>query len=182
MLGLTIDPGVSTGMCLFSWTDTTPMKVEWVRQFRGGAPMFAAYLSALGIRVEADMLIGDDVLDALVVEKFTPRSPRAGAEFALTRESAEPLVGEGVLIGRGFLPMIQWAEPSMQYFMGGENLADRKKRARAFLKKHGMLVTGKDVGEPDADDAISATLHSVAWMRRQRHRPTIEALFGEERA
>jgi hypothetical protein len=58
-------------------------------------------------------------------------------------------------------------------------LADKKKLSRAFLKDHGLYTTGSQVGMKDADDVISATLHGIAWLRRQRHMPTLRALFGE---
>lgn len=177
--GLAIDPGMSNGLCEFTWGDDEPFKPIRLLQFSGGAPMLAKVLDKLNVCVTGDdeMAMDSRALHALVVEKFTPRSARAGAEFSLTRASAEPLRGEGVLIGRGLERFIQWGEPSQQYFMGGESLPDKKKRAREFLKLHGLYLTGSMVGQQDADDAISAELHAIAWLRRQRHAPTIEALF-----
>lgn len=177
--GLAIDPGMSTGICLFSWGNGPGQffrrKESW--QFRGGAPKLAQFLDLRGVRVGPTGRLQYDnrTLDALVVEKFTPRG---GAGFSLTQVSAEPLRGEGVLIGRGFEPFIQWAQPAQQYFMGGVDLADKKKRSREFLKLNDLHITGSMVGQPDADDAISAELHAIAWLRRQRHRPTLEKFFA----
>jgi hypothetical protein len=181
--GVSIDPGLSSGACVFTWGDSSPLKIIKVWQISDGAVGLAEFLDGMGIRVgtgrgmTAKMFIGKLALDAMVVEKFTPR---VNEGFSHTRASVEPLRGEGVLIGRGFDGFIQWAEPSQQYFMGGEGLKAKKKSAREFLKLHGMYVTGKDVGRRDADDAISATLHAVSWLRRKRHMPTIEALFKEK--
>ena len=176
-LGLAIDPGLSTGMCLFSFGDDQSFKQERMWQFNGGAGGLARALDMLAIDADPGMYISGEILDVLVVEKFTPRG---GPGFSLTQASAEPLRGEGVLIGRGFEPFISWAEPSQQYFMGGTDLAEKKKRSREFLKLHGLYLTGKTVGQKDADDAISAELHAIAWLRRKRHMPTLLALFGPE--
>jgi hypothetical protein len=179
MIGLAIDPGVSTGICLFSWDDYTPIHILHVWHLPDGASGTAAALDWINVGVKDGVLMmGEKEIDALVVEKFTPRP---NANFNHTRKSTEPLRVEGVLIGRGFEPFIQWAEPKQQYFMGDSQLPlDEKKRlAKEFLKEHGMYVTGKAVGKKDADDAISATLHAVSWMRRKRHMPTMEKLFAE---
>lgn len=178
---LTIDPGVSNGVCEFTFGDAQPFKVERLWQFKGGAEWLGKFIERTGLEVHVDLahrdrwlLMDGGRLDHLIVEKFTPRQNEG---FNLTLDDVEPLRGEGALISRGFDPFIQWREPSQQYFMGGEDLADRRKRARAFLAEHDLLPTGSDVGQPDANDAISATLHSIAWLRRRRHMPTIEALF-----
>ena len=184
--GLSIDPGMSTGMCEFTWGDDEPFKPVSLLQFSGGAGTLAKVVKHLRLSVDRDgtMMMRDEdddgesgVLDALVVEKFTPRSARAGAEFSLTRDSAEPLRCEGVLVGLGLEDQIEWGEPSMQYFMGGADLKERKQRARAFLRENGLYTTGSMVGQKDADDAISAELHAIAWLRRKRHMPTLQALF-----
>lgn len=174
--GLSVDPGMSTGVCLFSWGHDQPFSRDLVWQFDGGAGGLHKFLDEKDLRVEGDQLprFGDIKLDAIIVEKFTPRG---GPGFSLTQAAAEPLRGEGVLIGHQLEPFISWAEPSAQYFMGGTNLADRKKRAREFLKKHDLHLTGRLVQQKDADDAISATLHAVAFMRKIKHKPTLDAMF-----
>ena len=174
-LGLAIDPGLSSGMCLFRWDYRTPFMRQRVWQFGNGAQGLSLMLDTLRIHTDGyRVFVGDEELDALVVEKFTPRPHES---FALTQKAVEPLRGEGVLIGRGFDPFIQWREPSQQYFMGGGDLADKKKRSREFLKLHGLHLTGSMVGQKDADDAISATLHAISWMRKIKHMPTLEDLF-----
>jgi hypothetical protein len=176
--GIAVDPGVSTGVCLFSWGHDRSFLLELVWQFAGGAGGLHRFLDEKDLRVEGDQLphIGNVELDAIIVEKFTPRG---GPGFSLTQAAAEPLRGEGVLIGHQLEPFISWAEPSAQYFMGGTNLADRKKRAKDFLKSHDLHLTGRNVGQKDANDAISAILHSVAFMRKIKHKPTLDAMFPE---
>jgi|GEM_PF-1303752 len=186
--GLTIDPGVSNGAVLFRWSDEMPMEIIAKYQFTGGAEGLAAFMYRQGLRVETKskpdvgieryVTFGTLRISALVVEKFTPRP---NASFGLTLKTVEPLVGEGVLIGAGFKPFIIWREPKQQYFMGDSRLPlpQKKKLAKGFLKEVGMYLTGKDVGQPNADDAISATLHAVSFMRSMKHKPTLAALFDE---
>lgn len=176
--GLAIDPGLSTGVVLFSWTDDEPYKRVAAWQLIGGAAGLCEFLETQGFvsSREAGLTRFLDLpIHALVVERFTPQGNTA---YSLTEASVEPLRCEGALIGLGVRDQdIAWQRPAAQYFMGGRGEA-AKKASREFLKAHGLYLTGKMVGARDADDAISATLHSLAWMRSARHRPTLEALFG----
>lgn len=177
--GLTIDPGMENGVCLFSWHDSGPLKIEHRWQFPGGAEALAKFLLLKLIITDRQVVIlhgGMLHLDVVVVEKFTPRPHES---FQLTLKSVEPLRGEGVAIGLGLGPSITWQEPAAQYFMGGTDLADKKKRSRAFLKNYNLLPTGKEFARPDANDAISATLHSFAYLRRIKHLPTLRAYFPD---
>jgi len=188
---LAIDPGMSTGLCLFSYGDEQdePFRQERLWQFRGGAASIRKFLTYTDTRPIGGALYmgipplgvpgsGTIRLSRLVVEKFTPRPHET---FSLTQDSVEPLRGEGVLIGLGLEEFIDWREPSQQYFMGGATLAEKKKRSREFLKLNGIYATGKTVGQPDADDAISAELHAIAWLRKKRHMPTLVELFTPEK-
>lgn len=178
--GLSIDPGMSNGACLFTWSDYMPFKPVKLWQFPLGADGMSMWLDHMDIHtLGTKIYIGQRQLDALVVEKFTPwNDPRK--EFKLTQKSVEPLRGEGVLIGRGFDPFIQWAQPSQQYFMGSSELPleQKKKLSREFLKLNDFYITGSTVHGKDADDALSAELHAIAWLRRKRHMPTMKALFS----
>lgn len=185
--GISIDPGMSTGVVLFSWGGEQDeyFKQEEVWQFDGGARMLTVFLETRLVAHPGDapMFYGKRIdrmvsIERIVMEKFTPRG---GPGFSLTQASSEPLRCEGVMIGRGLETYIDWQEPSVQYFMGGADLRDRKKRSREFLKLHGIYLTGKAVDKKDADDAISAELHAIAWLRRKRHMPTlVEFFFSEE--
>lgn len=176
MRGLTIDPGMSTGVCLFDWSDEFGFRVVMRWQFQGGAEALRMFLTHHGLEVRGwnQMYFQGEPLDNLIVEKFTPRTHEG---FSLTLKSVEPLRGEGVLIGMGLNAHISWRQPSQQYFSGGDSLPDKKKRSREFLKLHDFYITGKPLGQKDADDAISATLHSIAWLRSIKHMPTLRELF-----
>ena len=187
-LGLSIDPGMENGLCIFTWGDDEPFAVEAVFQYKGGAPGLARLLSGTVRYVPREtskpvLMFNDRRLDALIFEKFTPRPINEATGFHLTRESAEPLRCEGVLLGLGLddHSAIHWAEPSQMYFIGSPDakLDVKRRRSRAFLKENGLLVTGSMVASKDGNDANAATLHAIAWLRRRRHMPTINALFPE---
>lgn len=183
MIGLSIDPGMSNGACLFEYGDDQPFTPIKLWQFPMGAEGMSLWVDYVrlsvkkGRGIEDRLWFGDRPLDALIVEKFTPRQNEG---FKLTRAAVEPLRGEGVLIGRKFGKFIEWAEPSQQYFIGSPDLpkAEKRKLAKRFLETNGLKIVGSMVGSKDAEDAISAELHAIAWLRRQRHMPTLEALFG----
>lgn len=176
---LAIDPGVSTGVVLFSFGDGQPYRRERAWQFKGGAEALADWMDGASLRfspARKGWVYGDSTLGAVVVEKFTPHEART---FALTEASVEPLRCEGVLISAALdRKNIIWRSPSAQYFAGGATPVERKKQSRAWLKEHDLHLTGKQVDSPDADDAISATLHSISYLRAIRHRPTLEQFFG----
>lgn len=182
MIGLTIDPGGSTGICLFSYGDSEPFLILKLWQFGGGAAGLTAWMEQNGFRVEnGQVWLGLQHIDKLIVEKFTPRDNEG---FNLTLKACEPLVCEGVLIGRFFGQHILWRQPSMQYFMGDSRLpkAEKKKLARQFLKLHGLLPSAAANGwsaKDKNDDAVSAILHSISMLRKIKHMPTLERLFPE---
>lgn len=199
---LSIDPGKSTGITLWRYSDQEPAVRTGAWQFGGGAeglrdwinntfhpetwdyrldeaaePYWEFYSGGKKIEVNDDNL-------SVLCEKFTPLQ---GKGFSLTMDAVEPLVCEGVLIGLHVIPAYEqkteqdcYQRPASMYFCGGSTKAEKLKRSRAWLKENGLLLTGKDVGRPDADDAISSTLHALAWFRKKDHRPTIEHYWKDE--
>lgn len=175
---ITIDPGKSSGVTVGTYSDTEPYKRTHAFQIEGGLVGFVesfdpAYEDLWFIQGERFRASGLTV----VCEKFTPRQ-------ALSLYAAEPLRVEGYLVGTGVLPDYipgkknpQWQQPSAQYFPGGKSLADKKKRARIWRLEHGLHLTGKDVGCTDADDANSATMHALAYMKSIKHTPTLDKYF-----
>lgn len=177
--GIAIDPGVSTGIVTFNWSDDLPYERASVEQITDGAEGLADWLEKHEVRyslARKRWVTRAFPLEALVMEKFTPHE---NAGHALTEKSVEPLRCEGVVISAGHSRQhVRWQPPAAQYFSGGATPAARKKASREFLKTHALHLTGARVGQPDADDAISATLHSIAYMRRIRHLPTLEKFFS----
>lgn len=168
---LSVDPGMSTGLALGYYDATTPLNVRYRMQITGGVEGLYELLKP------DDVPSLFDAVSEVVCEKFTPR-PHAGGG-GLTRKTVEPLRVEGLLIALFGPGMVTFREPAGQYFSGGSTHPERKKRSREFLKDHGLYLTGRDVGQPDADDAISATLHLIGYMVDKGHRPTLEHYFKE---
>lgn len=113
----------------------------------------------------------------VLVEKFTARGS-ANAGFSYRTEALEPLRVEGAILALGIEPT--WVQPPQQYFLPGDGKADRKKKQHAWLKEHGYYIAPKDVGCKDSDDARSALAHCISWLRRQKHKPTLELFRGED--
>lgn len=203
---VSIDPGLSSGVFVGHYSDTEPLtrlgvfqfiggvqglleffsfpnyvhERAWVSRHRNGSKDFPLVFKGQtelhhlhNLRFEGDIVY--------ICEKFTPLTGRG---FALTLDSVEPLRAEGALIAKGFMPAEfpheRWQRPAVMYSHGGSTLAEKKKASRAWLKKHDLLPTGKTVGQPDANDAVSATLHAFAYMRKIGHLPTLKHYYEED--
>lgn len=195
---ITIDPGKSTGVAIGTYSDTEPYKLTHAFQIEGGVEGFLKRVSHYQITDDFSNSYGEtcfsvdahdgreglthwygDVFEeeyspdtTFLVEKFTARG---GANaFSYRTEALEALRVEGAILALGINPT--WVSPPHMYFMSGES-KNPMTNAHRWLKEHGLHVTGKDVGCKDANDARSAILHSVSWLRRQKHKPTLEAYF-----
>lgn len=157
---------------MFYYSNAEPARPVMYEQFRGGA-------EELSLRAAQLQLIYPEA--HWICENFTARSPKG---FSYTTASLEPLVGIGVLIDRGVIDRDdknQMCDPRLQYFAGGKDKAEKKKRQHAWLKEHDLYVTPKSVSSPDADDVRSSMAHAIAWFRRQKHMPTINHYFPESK-
>lgn len=175
MLVISLDPGESSGAAVLSYGDYAAELVD-AFQVSGGVTGFLALL---------DMLREYEGQGTWICEKYSPR-PSTATGFQQSLKTSLPLVCEGVLIGRGLMPVHtssekRYRDPSLQYFSGGSGKAERKKRQHAFLKANGFYKTGKDFGTPDADDFRSAASHGLAYLARElHHKPTFELLSSWE--
>lgn len=186
---LVVDPGLSSGIFLGRYSDTEPLTRVAVWQF-GGVNDEVRGVEALLQWIE-NAFDGQDFwrvpggcgIDelAIVAEKFTPLQ---GKGFSLTLDAVEPLRCEGALIAKGLMPAEfpheRWQRPDRMVLAGGDTPVQRKKRSDDLLRANNLWCTGRDVGQPDASDAISATKHAVAYMKKIRHAPTLAAMFKEE--
>lgn len=189
---ISIDPGMSSGIAVGTYSDTEAFQLTHVFQIEGGLLGFRDHVAFGRAYLTPDspvtsLSVGGVVHVAvapleIICEKFTPRPNGKGG---LTLASVEPLRIEGHLVGSGVMPDYPdkaWRQPSSQYFMcpsRGVTLPEKKKAARAWLKENGFYFTGRDVGCKDADDARSATLHALSYLRKF-HKPTQLAFFGGE--
>lgn len=162
---LSIDPGVSSGVALLSYTDETAPVLEKAWQFRGGAEALNEWMDEY---VSGSFALMNSAWVTSLCEKFNPRG--SGQGFAYTAASLEPLKCEGVLIAHG-LPDA-YVSPPQQYFAGGKGKAEKKRLQHKALKDMGLYVTGSMVDSPDADDTRSAIAHALSYLTRSGHKPS----------
>ena len=173
---LAFDPGKSSGIVLGAYSDSEPYIVVNKWQPQNGVQGLLDWADGEGIM---NYHVREDV--TCISEKFIPRP---GGGFGQSLDSTLPLVGEGVLIALGYMDPYdpkdkRWSVPQNQYRFGGKDKAEKRKRARAFLKKHGLYTQPKEVEGADSEDVMSATLHSLYYMTAVlKHKPTWDAYFG----
>lgn len=168
---VSVDPGVSSGFSVWAYSDTEPAKLINYAQVGGGTESLLEVVRDLdGLFPKAHW----------ICEDFQARPQRG---FGYTTASLEPLVGIGALIALGLIDRNdrnQMCAPIQQYFVGGKDKAEKKKRQHKWLKDNGFYITGKMVDSPDADDVRSSMAHAISWFRRHHHKPTLEEYFKEE--
>lgn len=189
---LSIDPGISSGLALLEYGDDLPATLTQAWQFPGGVQGLAMWFdeNTVGSSCSSDntswelgltsgVSLQSQYGDQIICERFTAR---ATSGFSYTTASLEPLECQGYLKGQGLMPFEmadeRWRDPRLQYFAGGKDKADKKKRMHAWLKGHGFYVAGKQLGTPDADDCRSAIAHGIAYLRGIEHGPTIKEYFS----
>lgn len=185
---LTIDPGESTGITLGTYSDTEAYQRIMAWQFTGGLEGFEEWYTTHRVEASTDSVFelthcggwefeNLEVLESnleIVSEKFTLLSHEYVANI-------EPVRIEGAMQHAGMMPLDRsekvWQDPALMYFAGGDDLPSRKKAAQLWLKDADHWLTGTDVGQPDANDANSATLHAFARMKAIQHIPTLNRYF-----
>jgi hypothetical protein len=158
---VSIDPGESTGITLWAFNDTM------------GAERIKAFQITSGLEGFLDFKKNSwpAFTEIIVSEQFTLLNHDYVANI-------EPVKIEGAMVALRMKPV--WQPPAVMYFCGGATKAARKKASQDFLKKNDLWLTGKDVGQPDANDAISSTLHALAYFRSIRHMPTLKKYWSEQ--
>ena len=167
---IAFDPGKATGVAIGRRTDIYPLEVinigiipngvhgfiDWMDQTNGGLNITQhdclAYFPDFYVEADWDHTI--------IAEKFTLRNVKFTPDV-------EPARIEGVLMDR--YTRIEWQQPSDKQLVGD-----------AFLKRHGLWVTGKKVGHSDGRDANDALLHLFAHSMKTGHVPTLECYWQKE--
>ena len=166
------DPGVSTGIVTGWFNDTHHYEPRSVWQVPGGQDVLMDWLDKHPIE-SLGQIIGS--------EKFIPRPIPGGSH---TLESTYPLVQEGLLVGRGYMPPYprgNWQPASSQLLVHGDSSAESKKLTDDLLRRLGLWLTGRYVAQPDANDANSTTKHILFFLSRTlKHKPTLEWMYGED--
>lgn len=146
---LSIDPGKQTGIALGIYGDDEPYKLAEVWQVSGGLKGFIDWWR------EHETLMPT----YLVCEKFVLRNNAFVAD-------TEPLLIEGAL-------RVLW---------GGDIVwqlrTDKMFVTDQLLKEHGLWKTGKALGWKDCRDANDAIIHGLAFLRKQKHLPTLRKFWG----
>ena len=176
---LSFDLGISTGVSLLSYTETTVPVLEGAWQFPGGvAGLLGWYEDDFWGPEVPNMAVGE--LE-IIAEKFTARATKG---FSYRTDSLEPLRCEGALIALGLMPDYapdekRWRAPSLQYLVGGKE-AEARKRQHRFLEESGYYRTNKDFpGSPakdKADDFRSSCAHGLNYLAREGHKKTFELI------
>lgn len=200
---ISIDGGMSTGIIVGTYSDDTPFELTHAFQIEGGVEGFVKNVrhyddtddfsnGGTCFSIEhysgswsesfclwyGEMLNRDEEVEAptVLVEKFNARGA-GNAGFSYTTASLEALRVEGAILAFGIGPT--WVQPRQQYILNGKTTAEKKKRAHAWLKSNGYWIAPKTLGTKDADDARSALLHVISYLRRNKHKPTLD-LFKEK--
>lgn len=169
---LSIDPGLSSGVALGRVPEGKPYELVKAWQASGGLAGVVGWLDDLCAKqndewpwtamVDGRLMYLEEEM-TIIAEKFTPLQ---GTGFNLTMKAVEPLRIEGALVALDVMPDYpdpRWRRPQEMYSYGGNSLKEKKALGRKFLKDNGMYVTGKTVGQPDADDARSAIWHGISY-------------------
>lgn len=171
---LAFDPGMSTGWCHGTYTVGDPWRLERFGQIEGGLGGLMPWLHWENPKA-----------DTVISERFVPL---AGQGFSHTAKSVEPLRVEGALVALGYLPADtndpRWQRPASQYWVSGKNATEKRRKQKAWVKENHpeLYKTGKkDLGTKDAEDYWSALFHSLAYMRKIGHEPTIRHYWPERK-
>jgi len=146
---LTFDPGKSTGIALGEYSDSDPYKLVKVWQTQNGLHGVLEWLGE-----HYGMYDERAVSESFILRK-TPFMP-----------DVEPLRIEGALMV--MYPEIVWQQPS-----------DKHHVPDSILKEHGLWQTGKPLGHVDGRDANDAIIHALAFLKKNRHVPTLKKYWRD---
>lgn len=152
---LSLDPGESSGIALGIFADDQPYELIETWQPRGGAVGFLQWWRSDVLY--KTMGVWDKQQDIIVSELFTLRNNAFVA-------NVEPVRIEGVMLALGIEPV--WQRPFMKKLVADE-----------ILVEHGLWQTGKKFGHVDGRDANDSIVHSLAYLKSNRHRPTLRKFW-----
>lgn len=150
---ISVDPGKSTGIAVGTFSDTEPYKLYETHQVPNGVEGFLYWL-----KTNPQFLLNDIVW---VSERFVLRSSN---KFVA---DLEPVRIEGAMEALGLKPV--WQLRTDKMFVTDE-----------LLKEHDLWQTGKQFGWKDGRDANDAIIHALAYLRKNKHMPTLLNYWGKE--
>ena len=150
---ISVDPGKATGVAVGTFSDTEPYKLYEIYQIQNGVEGFLEWL-----KTHPEWLLKDIVW---VSERFVLRGSN---KFVA---DLEPVRIEGAMTALGIKPI--WQLRTDKMFVTDE-----------LLKEHGLWQTGKALGWKDGRDANDAIVHGLAYLRKNKHLPTLINYWGKE--
>lgn len=148
-----LDPGKSSGVAICSYSDTEPLSVLEKLVTHNGIDGFSDWWHSCGYTMEnAEWAVESFVL-------------RGSNDFVADLSGVEII---GFLKGMK-LPHISLQSRTLKPLVPDE-----------LLKKHALWVTGKQVNHTDGADANDSIRHSLIYMMKKKHEPTLRKYFEEE--
>lgn len=158
---LSLDPGKQTGIAAAVYGDNHPYELLNVWQISDGVTGFINWWKTIGTPLirkhEWEWLQPTQI----VSEKFILRNNAFVAD-------TEPLLIEGALQALWSLP-VTWQQRS-----------DKTLVPDNILRENGLWHTGKQVGWKDARDTNDAIIHAMAYLKKNKHIPTLQKYWGKE--
>lgn len=147
---LSIDPGVATGLALGTYSDTQHYE------------RIGVWIVKRGLDGFLDWYHGEAPNAAYGAQWVSERFVLRDNDFIA---NTEPLRIEGAMIALGLDPVWQLR-------------TDKALCKDEVLKENKLWVTGKMVGHVDGRDANDATIHALAYLKKQKHLPTLRKYWG----
>jgi len=164
---VSIDPGLSSSFAFGYYSETEPYTLLKAYQFTGGVAGMIQWVSDRRYQIEE--------ADDWVCERFVPLNNRG---FGLTSDSIEPIAVEGALQALGVIDRSdkrRMRRANEQYLFNAPSKAKKRSLLKEFLKDTGNYVYGKQLGQPDNEDAVSAIAHAISYLTRvENHKPTYD--------
>lgn len=151
---LSFDPGLQTGIAVGTYEFDQPYELVDYWQVPNGLDGFLDWLK----EHRRDFSLDPDI--TIVSEKFVLRSQRFVADTT-------PLLIEGAMRALEMNPVFQLRTDKVL-------VPDR------ILKENGLWVSAKYVQHTDGRDANDAIIHALAYLFKQKHKPTLKRYFGGE--
>ncbi|ALJ19569.1 hypothetical protein [Microbacterium sp. No. 7] len=161
---LAVDPGLQTGVTLGWYDDTTPYQLLERWQIGGGLTGFIDWVRKNG---------WPQLVDKIVVEKFVARRNDFVADIA-----GVPIEGVIAWLAREHGQEVHWQTRTdkgrLTPYPKEANTLTRRQRVRFdFLKRFGLFAPGTQ--NDDSNDCIT---HSLVYLKRTRHEPTLRHYFS----
>lgn len=164
---LSVDPGKTTGWAYGHYSDKHAYTLEGFGVTHNGLEGFVDWWIADSARFQASIF---------VVEGFRLRGSN---EFTAALDGVE-IIGWFKGHFKLLIEVYGLAE-SPENMLVFQMPTDKALVPDSLLKSHGFWKTGKDVGHTDGRDVNDAIIHGIAYLFKQKHRPTLDAYFLEER-